>query len=139
MVTGIGGYMDEWRGPGALYITGTLRPGKTPEEVEAVIYEEIGRLMRGPVADWELEKAKNAARRAYLNSIQSTQARAITLGIYTVFYDDPNLINTRLDKVIAVTKADVQRVAQQYLTPANRAVVIAVQPAKSTPRVTTNQ
>jgi predicted Zn-dependent peptidase len=43
----------------------------------------------------------------------------------TVKYNDPNLINTRLDRMNAVTAADVQRVAQRYLQASNRTVVIA--------------
>ena len=48
------------------------------------------------------------------------------LGQYAVYYNDPNLINTRIDKVNAVTKEDVQRVANKYLVQANRTVVITV-------------
>lgn len=41
LVTKVSGFMDERRGPDALYLKATLRPGKKPEEVEAAIYEEI--------------------------------------------------------------------------------------------------
>ena len=53
-------------------------------------------------------------------------ARANSIGQYAVYYGDPNLINTRLDKVSAVTKEDVQRVANKYLVQTNRTVVITV-------------
>jgi predicted Zn-dependent peptidase len=124
LVTSVGGFVDEKRGPGALYITATLRPGKKVEEVEAAIYEEIERLKKEPIADWEIQKSKNFTRRAFINSVQSSLARAFTLAQYAVAYDDPNLINTRLDKVSAVTKEDVQRVANKYLKETNRTVVI---------------
>jgi predicted Zn-dependent peptidase len=124
LVTGIGGFVDEKRGPGALYITATLRPGKKVEEVEAAVYEEIERLKKEPVADWEIQKAKNFTRRTFISSVQSSLSRAFTLAQYAVAYKDPNLINTRLDKVSAVTKADVQRVANKYLKETNRTVVI---------------
>ena len=58
--------------------------------------------------------------------MQSSLSRAVQMGIYTVYYNDPNLINTRLDKVEAVTKADVSRVANKFLTAANRTVVITM-------------
>ena len=126
MATNVGGFMDEKRGVGALYISATLKQGIKPADVEAVIYEEIERLKREGVADWELQKAKNNTRRNFINSLQNSLSRAVTLGIYTVFYNDPNLINTRLDKVSAVSKADVGRVASKYLTAANRTVVITM-------------
>jgi predicted Zn-dependent peptidase len=126
LVTNVGGFMDEKRGPGALYISATLKPGGKPADVEAAIYDEIARLQKEGVADWELQKAKNTTRRNFINGLQSSLSRAISIGQYTVYYNEPNLINTRLDKVSAVTKADVQRVADKYLTAANRTVVITM-------------
>ncbi len=95
-------------------------------DVEAAIYDEIARLQKEPIADWELQKAKNGARRNYINGLQSSLGRANTIGQYAVYYGDPNLINTRIDKVSAVTKEDVQRVANKYLVQTNRTVVITV-------------
>ena len=130
LVTGVGGFMDEKRGPGALFISATLKPGGKTEEVEAAIYDEIARLQKEGIADWELQKAKNTTRRNFINGLQSSLSRAFSIGQYAVNYNDPNLINTRLDKVEAVTKADVQRVANKFLTAANRTVVITTPKAK---------
>jgi zinc protease len=131
MVTGVGGFMDEKRGVGAMYTNATLRPGQKTEDVEAVIYAEIDRLKKEPIADWELQKAKNNTRRNLINGLQASITRAITLGQYTVYYNEPALINSRLDKVAAVTKEDVQRVANKYLVDTNRTVVITMPQAKS--------
>jgi len=131
MVTSVNGTLAERRGLGALYTTATLRPGSTnTSDVEAAIYAEIERLRKEPIADWELQKAKNATRRNLINGLSSSIVRAITIGQYTVFYNDPNLINTRLEKVAAVTKEDVQRVANKYLVDTNRTVVITMPKAK---------
>ena len=131
MVTNVGGFMDEKRGVGAFYTNATLRPGVKTEDVEAAIYEEIERLKKEPIADWELQKAKNSTRRSFISGLQSSLLRAITIGQYAVYYNDPNLINTRLDKVAAVTKEDVQRVANKYLVDTNRTVVITMPKAKA--------
>ena len=131
MVTGVGGFMDEKRGVGAFYSNATLRPGVKTADVESAIYEEIERLKKEPIADWELQKAKNTTRRNIVNSLQSSLSRAITIGQYTVYYNDPSLINTRLDKVAAVTKEDVQRVANKYLVDTNRTVVITMPKPKA--------
>ena len=133
MVTNVGGFMDEKRGTGAFYSTATLRPGAKPEDVEAVIYAEIERLKKEPIADWELQKAKNTTRRNLINNLQSSLSRANLLGQYTVYYNEPGLINNRLDKVAAVTKEDVQRVANKYLLDTNRTVVITMPQAKPRP------
>jgi zinc protease len=133
MVSGVGGFMDEKRGTGALYTNATLRPGAKTEDIEAAIYAEIERLKSEPIADWELQKAKNTTRRNLVNGLQSSIQRAITIGQYSVYYNDPNLINERLNKVGAVTKEDVQRVAKQYLVDTNRTVVITMPKAKAKP------
>ena len=58
MLTNVGGFMDEKRGVGALYTNATLRPNVKSEDVEALVYAEIDRLKKEPIADWELQKAK---------------------------------------------------------------------------------
>src|SRR5713226_4182315 len=126
MVTNIGSNAQETRGVGGFYVTATLRPGVKSDDVEAAVYDEVARLQKEPIADWELQKAKNGARRNFINGLQSSLGRANTIGQYAVYYGDPNLINTRLDKVAAVTKDDVQRVANKYLVQTNRTVVITV-------------
>jgi zinc protease len=131
MVTNVGGFVAERRGPGALYTSATLKPGVKTEDVETVIYAEIERLKKEPIADWELEKAKNTTRRNFINGLQSSLSRAVIVGQYTTYYGDPSLINSRLDKVAAVTKDDVQRVANKYLRDTNRTVVITVPKAKA--------
>ncbi len=136
MVTSVFGFMDEKRGTGAFYTSATLRPNSKTEDVEAAIYAEIERLKKEPIADWELQKAKNTTRRNIINSLQSSLSRAITMGQYAVYYNEPGLINTRLDKVAAVTKEDVQRVANKYLADTNRTVVVTMPKAK--PRTATS-
>ena len=126
MVTTVNSNSQETRGVGGFHVTATLRGGVKAEDVEAAIYEEIARVQKEPIAEWELQKAKNTARRNFINGLQSSLARANSIGQYAVYYNEPNLINTRLDKVAAVTKEDVQRVANKYLVQTNRTVVVTV-------------
>ena len=131
LVQNVGGFADEKRGTGAFYTSATVRSGVKPADVEAAIYSEIERLKKDGIADWELQKAKNTTRRNFINSMQSSLSRALNLSVWTVYYNDPNLINTRLEKVDAVTKEDVQRVANKYLVTTNRTVVVTTPKPKS--------
>jgi zinc protease len=124
LVVGIAGFVDERIGPGGLYIGATVRPGKKAEDVEAAIYAEIEKLQQQPIAQWELEKAKNTTRFGYLQSIRSASSRATQLGVFTVKFNDPGLINTRVAGFEAVTRADVQRVAKKYLQAHSRTVIV---------------
>jgi predicted Zn-dependent peptidase len=131
LVTGVFGFAAERRGVGYYQITATLAPGKKVEDVEAVIYEEIARLQREPIADWELEKAKNSSRRGSIQSLGSSLGTAIRLTQFAVFFNDPNLINTQFEKIAAVTKDDVQRVAGKYFKATSRTVAITMPQVKA--------
>lgn len=129
LVTSVAAYQSPFRGGGYYQIVATVAPGKKVEDVEAAINEEVERLSREPIADWELGKAKNSARRGSIQSLQSSLGTAVRLSEYAVFYNDPGLINTQFQKFAAVTKDDVQRVAQKYLKLTNRTVAVTT-PAK---------
>ena len=121
-------------GPGLFQITCTLRPGKTPEQAEAVIAEEIAKLHAAPVTDKELKRVHTNARRAAVAMRESALSRAISLADSASMYDDPNRINTNTDKLAAVTPADIQRVAKAYLRSDNRVVMTTFpEAASSTP------
>jgi predicted Zn-dependent peptidase len=139
MATNVGGFADEKRGTGALYISATYKPNMKAADVEAAIYDEIERIKREGIADWEVQKAKNATRRNFINNLLSSLSRANTIGQYAVYYNDPNLINTRLDKVNAVTKEDVMRVANKYLKQTNRTVVVTTLKPKAAGNTTAVQ
>ena len=121
---GVSAGKGESRGPGLLRVIATLSPGQQMADLEAAIDAEIERVKSEPIADWEMEKARSSARRSLVASLQSSLQRAILLSQYAMFYDDPGLINTRADRIAAVTAGDVQRVARRYLTKENRTVVM---------------
>jgi predicted Zn-dependent peptidase len=89
-----------------------------------------------PVADWELDKVRMKVRLRQAQELYSSRSRANALGFYTVYYNEPDLINTAVDKVAQVTKSDLQRVAGAYLVTGNRTVLTTLpksKPASSTP------
>src|SRR5437764_4918622 len=83
LVTNISSREDESRGVGGFFLTATLRPNVKSDDVETAIYDEIARLQKEPIADWELQKAKNSARRNFINGLQSSLTRAVSIGQYT--------------------------------------------------------
>jgi len=131
LVTSVSGYTNALRGNGDYRITATAAPGKKLEDIEAAINDEIARLQREPIADWELTKAKNAARRSLIQGLSSSLSIAIRLSECAVFYNDPGLVSTQFDKYAAVSKEDVTRVANKYLIPTNRTVAITIPQQKA--------
>jgi zinc protease len=131
VATSVSGGVSGVRGVGYYELTVTVAPGKKVEDAEAMINEEIARLQREPIADWELTKAKNFSRRSSIQALQGSLGTAIRLTQFTVYYNDPNLINTQFDKIAAVTKEDVQRVANKYFKTTVRTVGITLPHAKA--------
>lgn len=130
--TGVGTNAGQTRGPGLFAFTATPLPGKTVDQLEAAIDEEVEKLKNAPIADWEIEKARNSARTAFVNSLSSTLSRAIQISQDAMFYNDPGRINTREERIAKVAAADVQRVAKKYLVKSNRTVITTV-PKAATP------
>ena len=126
LATNAGAFNPDARGPGLFQLSATVAPNKKAEDTEAALYEEIEKVKNGAIAEWEIEKAHNSARRQQAAAVTSSLQRAIQLGEYALFYDNPNLINTRTSGILKVTAADVQRVAKKYLTKENRSVVVTV-------------
>ena len=121
--------VQQSKGPGLFYLEAMAAPGKDPAEVEKAIYAEVEKVQKGPIQEWELEKARNAARRSLVSNLRSSLQRAILLARYAVFFDDPAIINTRYERIASLKIDDLQRVARQYVVPTNRTVVITL-PAK---------
>lgn len=110
-------------GPSLLYIEATPRPGVKPEDLEKAIYEEIEAVQKDGVTTQEIEKARTQYLRGQIQSRQSSLSTAIALGRYTVYFNDPDLINTSFDKFNAVTEEQVKQAAQKYPVTSARAVV----------------
>jgi zinc protease len=105
------------------YITAILSEGKKPEDVEKSLLAEIKKLQDVPVSAAELDKAKNQIITDQLRERETSNGKAQALGEAAVLLGDPNRVNTDLDKLQAVTAADVQRVMKKYFTDANRLVL----------------
>lgn len=111
------------RGPSLLQIQAYVRPGVKPEECENAILEEIAAAQKDGITAQELDKARIQFLRGQIQSRQSDLFTAIQIGQYAVYFDDPDLINTIVDKFDAVTAEQVKAAAQKYLTSNDLAVV----------------
>ena len=125
--------VQQSKGPGLFYLEAMTAPGRDPADAEKAMEAEIAKIQKGPIQEWELEKARNAARRALVSSLRSSLQRTILLARYAVFFDDPGIVNTRYERIASLKIDDLQRVAKQYLVPANRTVVITVPVKKEAP------
>jgi predicted Zn-dependent peptidase len=72
------------------------------------------------VTDAELAMFKTRARVGILRSLDNNQGLAEELATYQMRYGDWRELFRQLDKINAVTKADIRRVAGQVFTASNR-------------------
>nr|MBA2572194.1 insulinase family protein [Gemmatimonadota bacterium] len=98
------------------------------DRVEALINEEIEKVRRNGVTADELNKARNRYRARTVFGRQTALGRAEALQYFAHFHGEPAAYQAVFDRYMAVTRDDIRRVANQYLTPQNRAVVLT-QPA----------
>jgi zinc protease len=117
--------------PNLFFVLAVLNSGYTPAQAEAEIARVLADLRDHPVSDHELDKAKDEMLGDLIVSHQSTQTRADELGYDAVVLKDPELVNTQVDRYLAVTPADVQRVARTYFVPENMTLIEVVPDGKS--------
>jgi zinc protease len=114
--------------------------GVPAARIDSMLAQEVDRLRSDSVMTEELEKAKNQYRTGAIRSRQTTMGIAETLQGALRFNGDLEAANREMDKYMAVTVADIRRVAQRYLAPENRLTLIinppnagGAQPAGVTP------
>jgi len=109
--------------PELFWVNGQVRPGKTAKQLAQAIEVEIAKLRDHAPDERELRKAKNILQAEYVRSLSSVSGKANQLGFYETVFGDYREMFKEMDRVEAVTAADVQRVAKTYLTAAERATV----------------
>jgi zinc protease len=112
--------------PGLMIISVRHRAGVDTEKTGRVLYEEIERLRSSEVEPGELRKAKNQLLTDFFREMKTIAGRANLLGSYEVFRGDYRKLFEAQKELEAVTAADVQRVAKQYLNELNRTVATLV-------------
>lgn len=117
------------RAPNLFVIAATPLAPHTAAEVESAIYEELERLKTEPISAKEFERVLNGLDADLVRSLRSNSGLASQLAFYqTVAGTWRYVLNARA-RIAAVTPADVQRVASQYLTKSNRTVGVLVKKA----------
>ncbi|MFN2532821.1 MAG: M16 family metallopeptidase [Pyrinomonadaceae bacterium] len=102
------------------------RPEHSLTEIEAKVDQVLQKFIaEGPTAE-EVKKATSGIELSFLRGLESNLGRANQLIDGAVFHGDPGYFRTDYQKTLAVTPADVKRVANLYLSRAR--VVLSVVP-----------
>jgi zinc protease len=112
---------------GVLYFMAIASEGKTTDQLEKALLAELKAIQDAPVSAKELEKAKNQLITETVRARQNNDGKAIAIERAIAYQHDPNAVNFDIQKLQAVTAADVQRVMKKYFTDTNRSVVYYTQ------------
>jgi len=125
------------RGPSMFILDGAPAEGKSVAELEAAIREQIEKIKRDGVTEEELQRVKAQVIAAQVYQRDSMFYQAMLIGEVETAGLPLNTLETRLEKLKAVTAGQVQEAARKYLVDDHLTVAVldpqpldGVKPAK---------
>ena len=122
-VTFVSAEYGEAKDPTLFHIRAEARGDHSVEEIETSIYHELGRIARGEVNQHELDRAKHQMEAHFILSRERTLDQAILLGQIETLYGI-DYIDSYLQRINAVTTADVAAACSRYLNEDSRTVAL---------------
>ncbi len=108
------------------------RPGISLDKLEVAIDRELEKVRKMPLADEELDRAKNLLETSFVLRVESVGERASLLNMYQAEVKDPGFAAKDLARYRGATKDDLRVAAETFLRPDAR-VILRVIPKKKTP------
>ena len=113
--------------PGTFKISGSTQSAHTVDTIKASI-EELNRLRAAPVTDQELQVAKDSILNGFVFNFDKPSKTLNRLIVYEYFGYPKDFVFNYQKGIAAVTKADVLRVAKEYLHPQDLSIVAVGNP-----------
>jgi zinc protease len=107
-------------------IEATARPGRTIEELEKAIDEELAALAAAPPDASEVTKARNKIETSTVTDLESISGLANRLNLYNHYVGKPDYLQADLERYSTITPASVHTFVREQLKPSSRVVVHAV-------------
>ncbi len=124
-----GAFGQNSRESGVAIVFAIDNQGVPPARVDSLLSAAVERVRADTVTSEELVKAKNQYRSDAIRSRQTTMGVAEALQSALWYDGSLPAVNDDVARHLAVTAADIQRVARKYLDPANRIVLVDQPPA----------
>lgn len=119
----VGNFPLDLENPGVAIAYGICSMGTDVLEAEKSITAEIDRIKTETISDEEFQKLRNQVENDFVSANSRVAGIAESLANYKMYYGDANLINTELQRYLAVTKADIMNAAIKYYDKNNRVVL----------------
>jgi zinc protease len=128
-----GGVTETMEDSGLFIVYAAYLPNRDGAKVQSALAEEVARVRETPVASDELDKAKNELAAGFVFGLETVDGVATRLGQAQYVEGDWHRFIEGATRYLAVTAADVQRVAQKYLIDTNFTRVTLVPPGAPMP------
>ncbi|AMJ67043.1 M16 family metallopeptidase [Hymenobacter sp. PAMC 26628] len=102
-------------------------PGKGLDSTEVRLRQSLAEFEKTGVSDAALQRFKARREAQVVNGLASVQGKVSQLAAYQTYTGNPNYLAVELQRLRALTKADVQRVYDKYLK-GKHAVILSVVP-----------
>jgi zinc protease len=112
--------------PGLFEFYVEMKPGKTAEEGQKALDEQIERFVREGPTERELQKARNQAEAGFISALKTNNGAGRTLGYFEHIHGDYRKMFSAIERYRAVTAEDCRRVAKQVFDPARRTSAVLV-------------
>ena len=127
LATQVGAHNETRFDPGLFSVLVELHPGVDPEQVEAVVREEMQRIVDDGVTASELKRARIQIRSAFLFDEETVLEAAVRLGRYEVLSQKGwRLLDDVLSTYDVVDRRAVRETAARLFAPENWTVVWSV-------------
>lgn len=119
----VGSFSLPFEDPGLAIAFAVANMGVSPDSLEASMERQFARVRNEPVPAAELEKLKMQIETEHATENSRMAGIANNLATAHVFLGGADKVNTELERYLAVTAEDLQRVARTYFVPGNRVVL----------------
>ena len=111
---------------GVFHLTVDLKPEADLKAVEAVLDQELDKVMKEPITDRERQRVITEIEATVVRRLESLQARGEQMHAYNHYVGEPNYFTKHLDSYRNATLQSVRQVAQRYLKKENRVEVVTM-------------
>ncbi len=114
------GFVD---GVSLAILTIDVAPDARAEAVESRAVELLAEALARPLDPDLLEASRAHTERAWLSALASQEERADLISHYALLHGDAQVVNTRLDTILAIEAEEVMAAGRHWLDPSHRATV----------------